>query len=129
MIHVCGFQTPPPKRRRRSQPDRIEAPHYALSMTEKQFQALVVETAQTFGWHAFHFRNMLTNPAGWPDLTIIKGEITLWVELKSEKGTLEESQIRMAQKFAEVGATIHCWRPSDWERIVDTLRGDIEVLR
>lgn len=106
-------------------PTTIEAPAYLLSMTEAQFQALVMDAARLFGWVPVHFRQMVGNPSGYPDLTLFRGDRVLLVELKTEKGAVSAAQRRWHDTLAAVGTTVHVWRPSLWDAvIVPALRED-----
>lgn len=100
----------------------IEAPAYRLDMTEAQFQALVVETARTLGWHVTHVRNMLGNRGGIPDLLCFRGAEYCLLELKTERGKLSRVQQRWHDDLAACGGRVLVVRPSDWERLVEELR-------
>jgi len=106
----------------RTQP-RIQCPSYIERFTEKQFQMLLVESAQLLGWHVTAFRNMIGNPEGYPDLTLFRGPEYRLFELKSGKGVLSGIQIHWHAEAAANGVTVHVLRPTeaDWERAMDLL--------
>lgn len=55
-------------------------------VTEKEWQAQVVELAQTLGWKkAYHVYDSRRSHSGWPDLVLVRERI-LYVELKREGG-------------------------------------------
>src|SRR4051812_33727956 len=64
--------------------------------TEAEWQRVIVDAARLFGWHVEHFRQMIGNPAGFPDLAMWRGDQYLLVELKREGGKPRASQVRWA---------------------------------
>ncbi len=101
----------------------ISADQYRSRQTEAQFQMAVVDLARALGWEPVHFRQMVGNPAGYPDLTIIRGERVILAELKRENGKVSQRQQEWIDRMAAVGTTIYVWRPSDWESIEAALKG------
>lgn len=103
-------------------------------MTETQLQEAVIECAQTFGWLVAHFRPAKTergwrtavsaDGAGYPDLTMVRGDRLLFVELKSARGVLSDPQKLWREKLQAATPEVYTWEPSRW------LDGTIErVLR
>lgn len=103
-----------------------------LNLTEREFQKLVIELAQTLGYLVAHFRpgrnrrnqwqtTVQGDGKGYPDLTLVGRGRVLFVELKSEDGTLEPDQEKWLTAIRRNGGAAHVWRPSDWEEIVATL--------
>lgn len=105
-------------------PPRIEAPAYLGRQTEKEFQRTVVAAARQLGWLCVHFRQMVGNPAGWPDLVLIRGGRVIFAELKRQDGELSRRQREWIAQLEAVGADVRVWRPGDWESIEVTLRGE-----
>lgn len=104
-------------------PQSIEAPAYVLTMTEAQFQDLVIGTARTFGWLVVHIRNTVANPVAMPDLLMWRNDQYLLAELKTMRGKVSPKQQGWHENAARHGVTVHLWRPDDWdERIVPILR-------
>jgi len=73
-----------------------------LLISEAEFQATVLDLAQSLGWYCHHEygsqraprgRNMrqITNK-GFPDLVLAKNSITIYAELKTEKGKVDKNQ-------------------------------------
>lgn len=108
-------------------PPTIEAPAYIERMTEAQFQAWVIDVALTFGWLPVHFRNMIGNPDGYPDLTLFKDERVILAELKSARGEVSRKQRQWHERLAGVGARVYVWRPSDRDEIERVLREGTEL--
>jgi hypothetical protein len=100
-------------------------------VTEAEFQGAVIEAARFLGWRVAHFRTARTSHgwrtpvaadgAGFPDLCLVR-ERVLFVELKAEKGRLNDEQGRWLAALGFAGAHVHCWRPSDWPSIEEALR-------
>jgi VRR-NUC domain len=91
-------------------------------VTEKQFMAAVVEMAQMLGWLSYHTHDSRRSEAGFPDIVCVRRDRVLFIELKTEKGRLSEEQERWLSALGLAGADVHCWRPSDWPAIEETLR-------
>lgn len=90
------------------------------AMTEDQLQSVVIDLAHLRGWKVMHTRpawskghmaTPLQGDPGFPDLVIARRfYVTLFVELKTEKGKLTPDQENW--RLALPGW--HLWRPSDW---------------
>ena len=81
-------------------------------MTEKAFQAAVIQLAQLAGWNVYHAFDSRRSAPGFPDLTLAKKGRVVFAELKSTRGTLSKAQARWLEATGG-----ECWRPSDWPRI------------
>ena len=94
------------------------------SLTEKQWQAWVIEAAHTFGWHVYHTYDSRRSHIGYPDLTLVRPPEVLFVELKTEKGRLSASQ-RVWSELLQAcpGVDYYLWRPSDNEAVIQVLGG------
>lgn len=101
----------------------IAAADYQRRQTEAEFQAAVIEAAERLGWLCFHWPNAIINPI-WPDLTLIKDGRVIFAELKAERGKLSPKQRERFQELAGAGMDVRVWRPSQWEWIEQTLRGE-----
>jgi hypothetical protein len=64
---------------------------------------------------------------GWPDLFLCRprDRSVLLVELKTNRGKVSDRQDATIDQLRECGLTVLIWRPSDWETVVETLRGGI----
>lgn len=102
----------------------ISADEFRATQSEKAWQAVVVDLACVHGWVAVHFRQMVGNPAGYPDLMLFRGEEVILAELKTETGRVSRRQQEWIDKLAAVGTTVHVWRPSEWSIVVEMLRGE-----
>ena len=93
-------------------------------MTEKQFQATVVELARLAGWLCFHPFDSRRSTPGFPDLTLVRGGRIVFAELKVPPRTTTAAQDRwLAALQAVAAAEVHVWKPGDWDSIQQTLLG------
>ena len=90
---------------------------------EAEFQSQVIELATLYGWKWFHDHDSRRNPAGLPDLLMVKGDRLLAVELKSEVGRVRPDQREWLDALAATGAETAIWRPSDIEQVQSVLSG------
>ena len=99
------------------------------SMSEYAFQSAVICFAHAYGWRTFHdadSRGNTVGSAGYPDLTMVRGERIIFAELKSERGKLRSAQRQWGRllQYAETRneyVEYHIWRPRDWDEITETL--------
>lgn len=91
-------------------------------MTEKEFQNQVVELASLRGWRWYHTHDSRRSNAGFPDLTLVRGDRLLFVELKTERGRLSPEQFAWLEALNETPAEIHIFRPSDWSNLEEILK-------
>lgn len=96
------------------------------AISEKAFQAQVVELATMLGWLHFHVFNSRKSDEGYPDLTLVRDGRLVYAELKTETGELSPEQIVWLGELREVarerGIEVYEWRPSDWEKLSEVLR-------
>lgn len=103
-------------------------------VTERDWQAQVVELATLRGWQVLHVRRSIgrrdgkaayqttTSVKGWVDLFMWRPGEVLAVELKREKGRLTEEQADVIRSLTAAGIRCEVWRPSDWDRVQEVLR-------
>lgn len=105
------------------------------TMTEAQFQQLVIDLAQLHGWRVAHFRAatlrtgrtvtpVSADGAGWPDLVLVhpvRG--VLFRELKTDRGKVRPQQQVWLDWLEAAGMDAGVWRPRDWPQITATLTG------
>ena len=89
-------------------------------MTEKAFQAEVVDIAKRLGWRVYHTYNSRRCEPGFPDLVLVRDRV-LFRELKTEKGKMRSAQEEWGQSFKTAEADWKVWRPSDMREIIQTL--------
>lgn len=93
-------------------------------MTERELQQAVVEAAARFGWLTYHTYDSRRSNRGFPDLVMVKGQRTLFVELKSDKGQLRLEQKEWLARLILAHQETFVWRPEDWTNgtIIKVLR-------
>ena len=91
-------------------------------LTELAWQAQVVELARTLGWRCYHTHNSQHSAAGFPDLTLARGERLLFAELKTTKGRTTAAQEEWLRALSVAGAETYLWRPGEWDAVVGLLR-------
>ena len=89
----------------------------AALVSERDFQAAVVELAHLQGWRTYHTHDSRRSAAGFPDLTLARGSRLVFVELKSERGRVTSDQRGWLDALGETPAEVYVWRPADWDRI------------
>jgi hypothetical protein len=100
-------------------------------VTEREFQTAVTDALSVFGWRWTHFRPATTakgwrtpisGAKGFPDVVAVRDGRVLFLELKTEAGRLTHDQRQWLAELELTGGEAHCWRPSDWPAIEETLR-------
>ena len=94
---------------------------------EKAFQRGVIDLARLLGWSVFYVRDSRGSPSGWPDLVLVKGPRLLYRELKTDTGRLSRDQLDWGRLLTAAGADYAVWRPSGWELIESTLKGQLAL--
>jgi hypothetical protein len=88
-----------------------------VTLTEKDFQATVLEYAQLMGWKAYHTWNSMRSAPGFPDLVLVRGSRLIFAELKNVTGKLTPAQEEWLKALSQTVAEVYVWRPGDWEAI------------
>ena len=95
-----------------------------LGVSERVFQAGVVELARLGGWRVYHAYDSRRSEAGWPDLAMCRGERLVCAELKSRTGRVRADQRAWMLALGRVaGVEVYLWRePASWPEIREVLR-------
>lgn len=104
----------------------------AKPISEREFQAQVVQYARLCGWLVAHFRPALTRSGRWvtpvaadgkgfPDLVLVR-ETVLFVELKVPPNRLSPDQAAWVERLRGAGQAACVWTPDQWGEIELTLR-------
>lgn len=93
-------------------------------MTERMFQASVIQLCQLFGLAYYHTYDSRRSAKGWPDLAICGKRGFIARELKAERGTVTPDQEKWGTLLREAGVSWDVWRPEDLQsgRIENELR-------
>lgn len=91
-------------------------------ITEKAFQAQIVQFGKLTGWWVYHTFDSRKSQAGFPDLTIIRDHhpIIFW-ECKTEKGRVSKAQEKWLAVLDSGPNEARIVRPSDWAYIEERL--------
>lgn len=90
-------------------------------MSERQFQAAIVEAARYAGWHCYWTWNSKHSPAGWPDLVLLKAGKILVYECKTDKGRPTTPQLECISLLTWAGIPARIVRPRDMDVILEEL--------
>lgn len=93
------------------------------TVSEKDFQASIVEVAQLYGYLVYHTYDSKRCTPGYPDLTIIhpSGDALFW-EVKTEKGRVRTEQKQWIAALVASGLEASIVRPSDMDAIIARLQ-------
>jgi hypothetical protein len=119
---VDGFRHLLPQRITGGMQDQTPAP--PLRSDEAAFQALVVEVLERSGFLVWHDHDSRRNEAGLPDIIAVREHRLVWIELKTERGTLRQRQELWGYLLSWLGGNVeyYCLRPSDWETVLAICR-------
>lgn len=94
-------------------------------LTEKQFQAQVVQMAAFFGWRHYHNLYAIGSDRGYPDLTLVHPRHgVLWLELKGPRGRPGPAQEEWIDTLRAAGQRAHIVYPTDFDMVAALLSGD-----
>jgi hypothetical protein len=111
--------------RRRTTQERILA-----DVTEKDFQAQIVEAAQWLGWLVYHDFDSRRSEPGFPDLVLVGtganiGRLIV-IECKTEHGLVSAAQLKWLGAFMAVpGVEVVTARPSGIDRVLAILKAEV----
>ena len=101
-------------------------------ISEKVWQAEVMDMAIRHGWIAYHTFDSRRSEPGFPDLVLAHpGHGILFCELKTNSGKLTEDQefwlqfLKVAAATGQVGTQV--WRPTNLESVTDILMHGLEA--
>lgn len=96
------------------------------AMTERQWEDTVLDGLRLHGWVCFHDRVPFRSEPGYPDLTCfnVTQKRCIWIELKTEAGTLTDSQRAWGEVIVSAGKEWYLWRPSSWASAERVMRGE-----
>ena len=102
-----------------------------MTLSEKDFQAQVIDLARLQGWLVHHSRpaqnrrgqwsTPIQGDPGFPDLVLVRGPRCIFAELKRE-GAKPAAEQRLWLEALNWDNETYIWRPSDWPDIERTLR-------
>lgn len=102
------------------------------SISEGQFQALVVDAARQLGLAVYHTHDSRRSEPGFPDLVIVGKRGVMYRELKTAKGVLSMDQKYWLAILHAAGADAGVWRPGLWPAAIThelKVLGGLEIAR
>lgn len=91
-------------------------------MTESGFQRTVLDLARLRQWLPYYTWASIHSPAGFPDLTLVRGTRIIFAELKV-KAKVTEWQRMWLSTLAQTGkCEVYIFHPSDWTLIEKVLK-------
>lgn len=96
----------------------------ATEGTEADFQRRITDYAQLRGWMFAHIpdsRRAAAGTPGFPDLVLVREDVVLFVEVKTERGKLSAAQNAWQGALLDAGQPVFVWYPSKWEMIQEVL--------
>lgn len=90
---------------------------------ENGFMGWVEQLATVKGWVWWHDLESKKNPAGYPDLHLMRPPQYLIVELKTNKGRVTPEQKAWLAGLRACGIDCRVWRPRDRDEVLDALGG------
>ena len=92
-------------------------------LSEAVFQSQVLQLAKALGWGPiYHTRYSLGSRAGYPDLHLLRGPRSVFIELKTMKGVVTPAQEEWISALGAAGHEAYVFRPSDQARIEEVLK-------
>lgn len=99
----------------------MTTPDWRAGMSEDQLQACVIEYAELRKWLWWHDQDSRRNPAGLPDLILVRSGRLVFAELKATGGRIRDrqrdwlTQLELVARGNSDGAVqVFVWRPLDW---------------
>lgn len=92
------------------------------AVTEKEFLASFVAYARLRGWLVYHTHDSRRSDPGFPDLVLVRGDVLVFAELKTETGRVSRAQSAWLAALADAtDGRAFIWRPSSWGLIEEVL--------
>ncbi len=89
----------------------------SLKLTEKEFQAQVIQLAKLRGWMVYHTHDSRRSTAGFPDLVLVRPPLLIFVEVKLIGKYPSSAQQTWLNALLAANQHASVWRPSDWPEI------------
>jgi hypothetical protein len=103
------------------------------SITEATWQVNIITRAHLNGWRIHHppkagvrsdgsVRTTRHTTPGYPDLTLVRGDRLVFIEVKRETGKATPEQLAWLDLLHAAGAEVHLWKPSDLPTVMEVLK-------
>jgi len=97
-------------------------PSRAALISEKELQQAIIDYAKMRGWRVYHTYDSRKSEPGYPDLHLVRGPRSIFVELKKEGKKPTVEQVAWLEALREAGHETYVWYPEDW------LGGEVEEV-
>jgi hypothetical protein len=94
---------------------------HAQPVTEKQWQAQVVQLLETYNYLVYHTYDSRRSKPGFPDLVAV-GKQVFFLECKTERGKVTSEQQEWIDGLRSAGANVAVITPRDWDALERTVR-------
>ena len=92
-------------------------------ISERTFQAQVVQAATALGWLCYHTHDSRRSTPGFPDLIMVRGYRMVCLELKVGRRKPTPEQLVWLAALKEVWQVDALWaKPDDWDSLMELLR-------
>lgn len=117
---------------------RVVAAPLPATISERDFQAAVIDLAEKAGWYVNHQRpgmmangnwvTATTGMVGWPDLVLVHPlrRLAMFRELKTLRGKLTTEQELWGDALARCGLDWAVWRPDQWSNVIVPVLAGVE---
>ena len=103
----------------------------SITVSERTWQGQVEYMLDLFHWRWYHladWRSRLEGPrttsytAGFPDIIAVRSGEIIWMELKSQKGSLTKEQKEWIADLQAANQEVHVLRPTDFDWVMSRLK-------
>ena len=92
-------------------------------MSEREFQAQVVQAAEALGYLCYHTHDSRRSAPGFPDLIMVRGYRMIALELKVGRRKPTPEQLVWLAALRDVWQVDALWaRPEDWDSLMELLK-------
>lgn len=92
-------------------------------MSEREFQAQVVQAAEALGYLCYHTHDSRRSAPGFPDLIMVRGYRLIALELKVGRRRPTPEQLVWLHALREVWQVDATWAtPGDWDSVMELLK-------
>jgi len=92
-------------------------------VSEREFQAQVVQAAEALGYLCYHTHDSRRSAPGFPDLIMVRGYRMIALELKVGRRKPTPEQLVWLAALRDVWQVDALWaRPEDWDSLMELLK-------
>ena len=99
-------------------------PSRAALMSEMELQQAIIDYAEMRSYRVYHTHDSRRSQPGYPDLHLVRGDRSIFVELKREGKSPTAEQSAWLEALREAGHETYVWWPQQWiDGIVERILG------